>query len=147
MAPVLQATAEIAAARGDPDLFNDMASMLAMMTLVRALGECYLQEHAGEADAPRDAIAAAPTGACLMVLHRGELEQDQINDCIWALQAGTKQLVDAKVLGREQKLAREAWQLLADEDRDAAMERLKRAATGIVTDIDQWERARGEGAA
>ncbi|HET6655261.1 MAG TPA: hypothetical protein VFH57_03350 [Gammaproteobacteria bacterium] len=146
VAPVLQVTAEIAAVRGDPDLFNDMPSMLALMTLVTALADCYLQQNPGEADAVSEAVKAAPTGACLMVLNRGEMEQAQINDCIWALQAGMTQLVEARVLGRERKLAQDAWQLLADGDRDGAVERLKRAATGIVMDIDQWERARGEDA-
>jgi hypothetical protein len=144
VSPVLQVTAEIAAARGDPDLYNDMASMLALMTLVRTLGECYLQQSEDKADVSRDAVEAAPTGACLIVLNRGEMEQDQINDCIWALQAGAQQLVDAKVLGRERKLAQEAWQLLIAGDRQGAVRQLKRAATGIVMDIDQWERARGE---
>lgn len=144
VAPVLQVTAEIAAVRGDPDLFNDMPSMLALMTLVRALAGCYLQQHADEADAIHEAVEAAPTGACLMVLHRGDMEESQISDCIWALQAAATQLVEAGVLGRERKLAREAWQLLVAGDRDGAIDRLKRAATGIVMDIDQWERARGE---
>lgn len=144
VSPVLQATAEIAAARGDPDLYNDMASMLALMALVQALGDCYLQQRSDETAAVREAVEAAPTGACLMVLNRSELDSDQIGDCVGALQAATRQLVAAQVLGREQKLAREAWQCLLDNDRAGAVTRLKRATVGIVTDIDQWERARGE---
>jgi hypothetical protein len=144
VSPVLQATAEIAAARGDPDLYNDMASMLALMALVQALGNCYLQQRADDTAAVREAVEAAPTGACLMVLNRSELDADQIGDCIGALQAATRQLIEAHVLGHEQKLAHEAWQCLLDNDRAGAVTRLNRATVGIVTAIDQWERARGE---
>lgn len=145
VSPVLKATAEIAAARGDADMYNDMATMLALMALVRTLADCYLQQQPAATTAAREAVEAAPTGACLMVLGRSELNDEQIGDCIAALQAATRQLVEAGVLGREQKLAREAWQCLLDDDRADAVMQLKRAAAGIVTDIDQWERARGEG--
>ncbi len=142
VSPVLQVTAELAAVRGDPDLYNDMASMLALMALVRALADCCLEAHPDESPAVREAIEAAPAGACVMVLNRGELIQEQISDCIWALETATRQLVEARVLGRERKLAREAWRLLGDGDREGAIQRLKLAATGIVNAVDQWERER-----
>lgn len=142
VAPVLQVTAETAAARGDPDLFNDMPSMLALMALVRALGECYRQQAPDAAETLHEAIEAAPMGACLMALHRGELDESQIKDCSWALEKATTQLVEAGVLGRERPLAADALRLLMSGDRDGARELLKRAAIGIVMDIDRWERTR-----
>lgn len=142
VAPVLQVTADIAAARGDPDLFNDMPSMLALMALVRALADCYRRDAPEKAEAVRDALKAAPMGACLMALHRSELDESQINDCTWALEKATTQLVEAGVLGRERPLAEEAYRLLTGNDRAGAIERLKGAATGIVMEIDRWERTR-----
>ena len=45
VSPALQVCAELAAVRGDPDLYNDMASMLALRTLIQRFGDLYLQSH------------------------------------------------------------------------------------------------------
>lgn len=141
VSPVLQVTAEIAAVRGDRDLYNDMASMMALLILVRTLGGLYLQQPGAAADAS-DAVDAAPMAACTMVLQRGELTREQVGDCLWALQAATQELADAQVLGREQRPAHEAWQFLLAGNRKHAIECLKQAAVSIVMDVDKWERDR-----
>ena len=41
VAPALKAAADLAAARGDPYLFNDLPSMLALMILVKGLADRY----------------------------------------------------------------------------------------------------------
>lgn len=144
VSPALQVAAELAATRGDPDLYNDMASMLALMALVQGLADCYLRGQTNNAGAIQMAVEAAPVGACVMVLNRGELTQEQVNECVWALNAATRQLLESGVVGPERKLVEKAWMKLAEDDREEAGEWLKRAAAGIVSAIDQWEQSRGE---
>lgn len=145
VAPVLQVAAKSAATRGDPELYNDMASMLALMALVRALGNCWLQHHPEATSTLQDTIHAAPAGACVMVLKRGELSPAQVSDCIWALKTASQQLVAAKVLGSEQHTAIQAWQPLTNGDRKTAVTILMRATKQLVAAIDAWERARDGG--
>ncbi len=141
VSPVLQVCAELAAVRGDPDLYNDMASMLALRALIRQFGAFYLQQYPDTEATVREAIAAAPESACLMVLQRGELDDNQARECLWALDAASKQLDDTGVLGVARDSTRSAWQQLAG-NRKRALEKLKLAAGTLVTAIDQWERER-----
>ncbi|HET8897703.1 MAG TPA: hypothetical protein VFN09_02805 [Rhodanobacteraceae bacterium] len=142
VAPVLQAAAELAAARGDPDLVNDLASMLALRTLVQRFGEFYLDAHAESPTPVRDAIRAAPAAACLMPLQRAELTGEPLRDCLWSLDAASRQLTDAGVIGPEVPRARVAWSQLLDSQRDEAMQTLKLAAAELISAIDRFERAR-----
>ena len=141
VSPVLQVTAELAAVRGDPDLYNDMASMLALRTLVQRFGGWYLGQYPDAGHDLRQAIAAAPEGACLMVLQRGELDSKQTRECLWALDAAARQLESAGVIGCESEAAHDAWRQLGG-NRKRALDKLKLAAATLVTAIDQLERQR-----
>ena len=76
-----------------------------------------------------------------MALQRGELDQTQLAECIWALEQACQQLRKAGVIGPEEALARSAWQQLRGGNREQALAKLKLAAGGLVTRVDQWERA------
>lgn len=145
VSPALQVAAEIAAARGDRDLYNDMASMLALMTVVQELAQRYLHAHAQDPGLPREAIEAAPASVCIMALRRGELETEAITDCIDALHAATHTLVEAGILGHEARQITPIWEHLQQGRRDEAIARLKFVMMNIITAIDEWERARGDG--
>lgn len=142
VAPVLEVTAKIAAARGDLDLYNDMPSMLALRTLVGDLVDLYLRDHPDVSGETRTVLENAPESACLMPLQRGNLSDAQLADCVYALKAATDQLVDAGVLDGEREAVAEVWRLLTAGNRKAATERLQGIAIGIATDIDAWERKR-----
>lgn len=142
VSPALQVTAELAAVRGDPELYNDMASMLALRAIVTTLGEFYLEDNANAPETTRAAIKAAPEAACTMVLERAELDNKQFSECLWALDAAEKQLAAAQVFGKEREPARAAWRELESGNRDNAVARLKFAAGALVGDIDNWERQR-----
>lgn len=144
VAPALQVSAELAAARGDPDLYNDMASMLVLRGLIQTLGQCFLETHQGASDSLRKAIDAAADGACAMVLKRGELSATQLSECLWALQSATRQLANAQVFDQDQTRLHDAWDHLAAGNRKDAIAQLKLAAGGMATAIDHWERAREE---
>ncbi|HEX7380887.1 MAG TPA: hypothetical protein VF265_01905 [Nevskiaceae bacterium] len=146
VAPVMQIATKVAAVRGDPMLYNDMATMLALMAVVQALGECYLHDHP-ETDATlRKAIDAAPMGACLLVLgsENANLTPEQINDCMWSLNKATQQLIDAEVINPSQlqKAAWQIWKFLIGKERQDAIKHIMLAITTMVKAIDQYERDR-----
>ena len=142
VAPVLQAAAELAAARNDPDLANDMASMLALRTLVGRFGSFYLEQNIDLDASSGEAIRHAPDSACVLPLERMQLDVAQIRDCVWALGAASRQLLEAGVIGPEAERAREAWDALAGGNREAGMQALKLAAATLIAGIDRWERER-----
>ncbi|MGB8635512.1 MAG: hypothetical protein WCD66_02105 [Rhodanobacteraceae bacterium] len=142
VSPVLQVTAELAAVRGDPDLYNDMPSMLALKVLVDQFARLYVEDHDDVAEHTREAIASASDGACVMALQRGELDEAQTGECIWALNQACQQLRQAEVIGSEAEFARSAWQHLRNGSREQALAQLKLAAGGLVTAVDRWERQR-----
>ncbi len=140
VAPALQVTAELAAVRGDPELYNDLASMLVMRALIKAFGALYLEDGAHDT-VTRDAIAAAPDAASSLVLQRAELTEQQFRECLWALDAAAGQLGEDIFAGlREAVLP--AWQALQAGNREQAVARLKFAAGNLAGDIDKWEYAR-----
>ncbi|HEU0196627.1 MAG TPA: hypothetical protein VFQ88_05335 [Nevskiaceae bacterium] len=144
VAPALQIATKVAATRGDPLLCNDLPTMLALSVVVRALGECYLHEHADTDSSVRAAIEGAPAAISAMVLEHAEMEPDAVGACLRALRAAGDQLVDADILdaGREQKAAWEIWQQLTAGDRDAAIRKILVMTVRIVESIDAWERRR-----
>src|SRR5579859_1177809 len=65
-APALQAAAEVAAQRGDPHLYNDMASMLALLGTVTALTHAYLQQPLPADSSPHEVLEIAPLSVCAL---------------------------------------------------------------------------------
>ncbi|HYW92906.1 MAG TPA: hypothetical protein VFA95_10720 [Gammaproteobacteria bacterium] len=142
VAPALQVAADTAASRGDPDLYNDMPSMLALMAMVHGLSDCLCA--AESPDQTRQlALERAPAGACVMVLQESGLDEVQVADCLWALSAAYGQLVERGVIGPERGLVDDAWQHQHAGEREAAIGVLGLAAARVVAAIDQWERGRG----
>lgn len=147
IAPAMQAAAELAAARGDPYLYNDLACMLALMTLVRDLADLYqdqwgpLGQHSAAA-----VFAAAPTAACVMVLTEYELEPESIRHMSTALERAAAQLSADGVFGPERVEVQKAWNALIDGKRDTAQAFLRQAASRIANAVDAWEARRATGA-
>lgn len=139
--PALKVTAALAARRGDPTLYNDMASMMALLALVRALRDSHLAS--GRADASAEAMAQAPLGACAMVLQDAELDENQKRDCLWALDAAEDQLRAKGVLNLDEPRALEAYTSLAEGARETGEQILAKMAEGLVDAIDAWERESG----
>lgn len=138
--PSLHAAADIAAARGDPDLFNDLPSMLALMTLVRDLGDLY-QHHwgaMGQLSAP-EVFAAAPLAACLIVLQEQEVQKESVEPMIQALEQAYSMLRDQNLLGSERVAVQKAWDAYLDKNVDLAHSHMKQAARTVANIIDTWE--------
>jgi hypothetical protein len=146
IAPAMQAAAELAAARGDPYLYNDLACMLALMTLVRDLADLYLDQWGPLGQhSPAPVFAAAPSAACVMVLSEYELEPDSIRHMTAALERAAAQLGADGVFGPERVEVQKAWDALIDGKRDAAQAYLRQAASRIAHAVDAWEARRAAG--
>ncbi|MCP1726232.1 hypothetical protein J2T60_000197 [Natronospira proteinivora] len=143
VAPALAAAAETAAERGDPQLFNDMASMLALCWMVEGLVAAYQREVDREqwvSEAP--AMDAAPLGACALVFTESDLEADQVNECIGALAQASRLLKEDGVdkAGREALTA--AWRALRVDAYEQAIDRLQGCARAMAVAVDEWEQHR-----
>lgn len=141
VAPALKVCADLAAKRGDPVLYNDMPSMLALMALVAGLAECYRSEGGA---APAETLARTPLAACWMVLQESSLAEVQVDDCLHALELAYGQLERSAVLGPERELVARAWRDLEAGDSERGSGILQLAASQVAEAIDRWEAQRPE---
>lgn len=138
--PSLHAVADVAAARGDPDLFNDLPSMLALMALVKDLGDLY-QHHwgaMGQLSSPA-VYEAAPLAACLIVLQEQEVQQESIEPMVQSLAKAYDMLRSENLLGREAIDVQKAWDAHLADNPDLAHTHMKQAARTVTNLIDTWE--------
>jgi hypothetical protein len=139
----LQAAAEIAAQRGDPQLFNDMPAMLALLVMVTTLTHTYLNRRPGFPQSSPDAtLEAAPVAVCALVFSESNLEPSEVTVCLRALSSAYLQLLRQGVLGPQEAYAGKAFESLLAGDRVGALQSLKRAAYAMTAAVDAWE-ARG----
>ena len=139
VAPALEVCAKLAAQRGDPDLYNDMPCMLALVSLVGGLVECY---RADGGAAPAATLARTPLAACWMVLHESSLSEAQIDDCLRALEGAHEQLSTAGVIGPERERIASAWRELERGETRRASGLLWLAASQVAQAVDEWEAGR-----
>ncbi len=143
LAQPLAAAAETAAERGDPHLFNDMASMLALMHTVRSLAGHYRREvPADEWDSREAALEAAGLGACALVFTESELSREEVDECLGALHQAAGMLDADRVLSVADEDIAAAWNALQRSQYEPALERLQKACAGIAEAIDRWESER-----
>lgn len=138
VAPALQVAAELAAQRGDPHLYNDMASMLALLGMVSALTRMHLQQPAGEGSA-REELEAAPLAASALVFTESNLEPDEVEQCLRALSAAYLKLLREGVLGPQEAYVEQAFASLRAGNRAAGIHSLRQAAHAMARAVDAWE--------
>jgi hypothetical protein len=140
IAPAMQAAAELAAARGDPYLYNDLACMLTLMVLVRDLADLYQDQWGalGQTSVP-SLFAAAPQAACVMVMTEYEIEPSSIRSMTAALARAHEQISNDNVFGPERVQIQKAWAARNANNVDTANAFMRQAATATATAIDAWE--------
>ncbi len=145
VAPAMQAAAELAAARGDPYLYNDLACMLTLMALIRDLADLYQDKFGalGQLSAPEQ-FKAAPKAACVMVLSEYEIDAESIQSMTSALDNAYARLASDNVFGPERVQVQKAWDAREANNLDAANAFLRQAATGLAGAIDAWESQRAQ---
>lgn len=143
VAPSLQAAAELAAARGDPYLYNDLACMLALMVMVRDCADLYQDQWGALGQmSPPQVFAAAPQAACVMVLGEYEIDSESIRGMTTALLRAYENLAADNVFGPERMPMQKAWDAFNQQKSDQAKTYMRQAATMIAAAVDAWESRR-----
>lgn len=141
--PPLKVAAAVAASRNDPDLFHDMASMLALLAMVSALTRCY-ERYADEQAAIREQLDSVPIAVCALVFSRSGLAPDEVKDCLEALPRAYQMLLAAGALGSQEAYVEQAFDSLVSGESASAERLLTQAAHAMVGAVDRWEWQREE---
>lgn len=139
-APALEAAAHVAAERGDPHLYNDMASMLALLGTVSCLTHAYLEQKLPGASS-REQLEAAPMAVCALVFTESGLEAPEVEQCLRALSHAYLRLLKAGILGPQDALVEQALVEFLAGERPAGLRNLRRAALAMARAVDAWEAA------
>ncbi|MGE5624123.1 MAG: hypothetical protein ACM3ZT_01090 [Bacillota bacterium] len=137
-APALEAAAQVAAERGDPHLYSDMASMLGLLGTVTCVTHAYLQQLPPDGS-PRKQLEAAPLAVCALVFTESGLEAPEVERCLRALSAAYLKLLREGVLGPQEALVEQAYLELTDGKRPSGLQSLKRAIRAMARAVDAWE--------
>lgn len=144
IAPAMQAAAELAAARGDPYLYNDLACMLTLMVLVRDLADLYQDQWGALGQTSVAGVfAAAPKAAVVMVMTEYEVEPSSVRSMTAALERAYEQISSDKVFGPERVQIQRAWDARIADKVDTANAFMRQAAAATAGAIDAWEARRG----
>ena len=141
-APALQVAAEVAAQRGDPHLYNDMPSMLALLGTITALTHAYLQRDLPGDSSPREVLESAPLAVCALVFTESGLEALQVEQCLRALSQAYLQLLREGVLGPQEGLVEAGFERLLAGDRHQGLQSLRQGVQAMAKAVDAWEAAR-----
>lgn len=141
-APALQAAAEVAAQRGDPHLFNDLPSMLALLGMVTALTHAYLEQPVPSEASSRAQLQAAPLAVVALVFTESGLQAAEVEQCLRALSQAYLQLLKAGILGPQEALVEKAFAELMAGERPSALQSLRQAALAMARAVDVWEAGR-----
>lgn len=137
-APALEAAAQVAAERGDPHLYDDMASMLGLLGTVTCLTHAYLQALPPGAS-PRERLEAAPLAVCALVFTESKLEATEVDQCLRALSSAYLRLLKQGILGPQEALVEQAYVELMEGKRSAGLQNLKRGILAMARAVDAWE--------
>ena len=139
----MQAAADLAAARGDPYLYNDLPCMLTLMVLVRDLADLYQDQWGALGQTSTSALfTAAPKAACVMVMTEYEIETSSIQSMIVALERAHEQLMRDNVFGPERVQIQKAWDARNANNMETANAFMRQAAAATASAIDSWEKNR-----
>jgi hypothetical protein len=141
-APALQAAAEVAAQRGDPHLYNDMPSMLALLGTVTALTHAYLQLDLPAGSSSREVLERAQLAVCALVFTESGLEAPLVEQCLRALSQAYLQLLKEGVLGPQEGLVEAGFEQLMAGQRSQGLQSLRQGAMVMAKAVDAWEAIR-----
>jgi len=143
IAPSLKVAAELAANRGDPKLFQDMASMLCLIHMVSRLKDYYVDEWAVmSAMSSETSLQTAPEAACMMVLTEGNVDKAELGGMVSSLNKAYDLLMDAGVSEACDVDIKRAWEAMKKNEFEQFMALLEQAAKKFVLALDGWEKTR-----
>ena len=145
IAPSLKVAAELAASRGDPTLFKDMASMLCLIHMVSRLRDYYVDEWAVMSAMSSDtSLQKAPEAACMMVLTEGNVDKAEVVTMVSSLNRGYDMLIDAGITAACDVDIKRAWEAMKTNEAEQFMVLLEQSAKKFVMALDGWEKTRHE---
>lgn len=143
VAPAIRAVVDLAAARGDPYLYNDLSCMLTLMVLIRDLADLYQDQWGPMGQISSSALfAAAPKAAVIMVMKEFEIEPSSVRSMQAALERAYKEIASDGVFGPERMEIQKAWDARVANEEGASNVFMRQAATATVRAIDAWEARR-----
>ncbi|HEY1774361.1 MAG TPA: hypothetical protein VGH91_14325 [Gammaproteobacteria bacterium] len=145
-APALQAAADVAAQRGDPHLYNDMASMLALLGTVTALTHAYLQRNLPGDSSPREILERAPLSVCALVFTESGLEALEVEQCLRALSQAYLRLLREGVLGPQESQVEAGFEQLMAGNQPQGLQSLRQGIQAMAKAVDAWEASRAPAA-
>jgi|TARA_R110002096_G_scaffold379_17_gene2420 hypothetical protein len=143
IAPSLKVSAELAASRGDPKLFQDMASMLCLMHVVSYLKDCYIADWAIlNAMSSEASLHKAPEAACMMVLTEANVDKAELAPMIASLNRAYQLVKAAEISETTDETLGRAWEAMKNSQHVQFLALLEQAAKTFVIALDTWEKAR-----
>ncbi|ORU91493.1 MAG: hypothetical protein A6F72_02005 [Cycloclasticus sp. symbiont of Poecilosclerida sp. N] len=143
VAPSLKVSAELAASRGDPKLFQDLPSMLSLIYLVSNLRDYYIEEWVVLSGMSSEAaLAKAPEAACMMVLTEGNVGKSELAPMMDALSRSYQQVCAEGVCDNVDVDLRCAWESMKKGEHEQFLAQLEQVAKRFVTALDDWEKKR-----
>ena len=143
IAPSLKVAAELAASRGDPTLFKDMASMLCLIHMVSRLRDYYVDEWAVmSAMSSETSLQKAPEAACMMVLTEGNVDKAEVVTMVSSLNRGYEMLMGAGITETCDMDIKRAWEAMKTNQAEQFMALLEQSAKKFVMALDGWEKTR-----
>ncbi|MBL4783734.1 MAG: hypothetical protein JKX92_15985 [Porticoccaceae bacterium] len=139
--PSLKVSAELAASRGDPKLYQDLACMLCLMHLVSRLKDFYVDEWAVMSAMPNEELLQkAPGAVCIMVLMEGHPDKNQTGAMVESLTRAYQKVIDANIMADTDIEIQRAWQAIKESKHEQFLALLEQAAKKFVMVLDGWER-------
>ncbi|HIG80031.1 MAG TPA: hypothetical protein EYQ47_08690 [Cycloclasticus sp.] len=143
VAPSLKVSAELAASRGDPKLFQDLPSMLCLMYLVSSLKDYYIDEWALVSGmSNEESLHKAPEAACMMVLTEGNVAKSELGSMISALNRAYQQVKAEDVCIAADVDLKSAWEAMKKGEHEQFLVQLEQAAKKFVQSLNRWEKVR-----
>lgn len=143
IAPSLKVSAELAASRGDPKLYKELASMLCLMHLATSLRELYVNEWGVMGAMSSEAsLAEAPHAACAMVFAEGGVELDTAGTMLEALERAYQQVIEAGLARECDEYIQQAWAAMKEGENEQFLALIEQGAKTFAVTVDSWEKTR-----
>ena len=140
VAPVLEICTALAAERGDPLLYNDLPSMLAVTLLIDGMGELHRAASAPLGQVAEQGVyRELPFAVAVMVLLEGGVESPRLEQMETALRAIHARVASGPELEAPQLLVAPAWVAVLerrDADARAALRIAARRIIAVVESLD-----------
>lgn len=145
VAPVLEVCANLAASRGDPTLYNDLPSMVALVQLTKGLASLHYTARAPLGQAPEAAIYTdLPLAVAVMVLAEHGIEPPLLDQMAGALLVIAQRLDESDLLPPPAVLVSPAWAAMLGGQVAQIHLTLRQAGSQVIAAVQTLESGRGQ---